>query len=233
MAKKKEETIKEAVAEELVTEEIEVTTGCSHNYNYVYTDIFEIEDIDERRLYLNCAIEKDELEESNTVENIIYHIMRYNRFDNEAKLKKKDRIPIKLYINSPGGMVTLGFSLIDAILLSETPVYTINMGIAYSMGYLCFLAGEKRFSLPHSTFLLHDGQNFCWDSGGKLKDKLYFDTNETEARIKDYVLNRTKISEELYDKKYRVEWYSYPEEAKENGVCDYIIGKDCKMDDIL
>ena len=49
----------------------------------------------------------------------------------------------------------------------------------------------------------------------------------------DYVISRTTISSELYDNKYRTEWYMYPEEAKENGVVTHIVGKDCGMDDIL
>ena len=40
---------------------------------------------------------------------------------------------------------------------------------------------------------------------------------------KEYVLERTKISDELYDLKYRVEWWMLPEEAKENGIVTDII----------
>lgn len=222
---------KENITEEI--EELDVRSGVSHNYNYVYSDMFDIEDIDDRRFYLYTSIERDELEGRSEVDTIIYHIMRCNRMDDEANIKVKDRLPIKIYISSPGGSVSLGMSLIDAIQLSKTPVYTINVGMAYSMAYLILLAGHKRFALPHSTFLLHDGQNFVWDSGAKLADKVNFDTNQTEKRIREYVLSRTKISEETYDQKYRVEWYSYPEEAKENGVIDYIVGTDCKFGSIL
>jgi hypothetical protein len=50
---------------------------------------------------------------------------------------------------------------------------------------------------------------------------------------KNYIIAQTKIDEKLYDEKYRVEWYFYPEEAKSVDVCDYIVGKDCTIDEII
>ena len=73
----------------------------------------------------------------------------------------------------------------------------------------------------------------AWDSMSKLKDRMEFETGQMEKHTKEYVLSRTTISDELYDNKYRTEWYMYPEEAKENGVVTHIVGKDCEIDDIL
>lgn len=67
---------------------------------------------------------------------------------------KKD---IKLYINSPGGSVTAGLAIYDTMQHVKSPVSTICVGIAASMGAVLLSAGEKgkRFALPNSEILLH------------------------------------------------------------------------------
>ena len=82
-------------------------------YNYNYADKFDIEDNEQRRIYLNCEIDES------IVDSAVYHILRYNRLDKDIPIE--DRIPIKIYINSPGGSVADGYALIDAIRLSKTP----------------------------------------------------------------------------------------------------------------
>ena len=194
-------------------------------FNYCYEDKFEIEDIEQRRLYINCSIDED------VIDSIVYHILNYNRMDKD--IPKENRKPIVLYLNSPGGEVTSGFGLIDAIITSKTPVYTVNLAECYSMGFLIFLAGEKRFAMPSSTYLCHDGSSMAWDSMSKLKDRMEFETGQMEQHTKDYVLSRTNIDAKLYDEKYRIEWYMYPEGAKSHGIVTHIIGKDCEIDEIL
>ena len=65
-------------------------------YNYCYEDKFAEEDLDNRRLYLNSDVDE------NAIDNIVYHIMRYNRID--KGIPKEERTPIILYINSPGAV---------------------------------------------------------------------------------------------------------------------------------
>lgn len=194
-------------------------------FNYYILDKFELEDIEGRRLYLNDTIDSD------VVNTIVYHIMRYNRED--KGIKKEDRKPILLYLNSNGGSVPDGYALIDAIENSITPVYTVNQGYCYSMGFLIFLAGHKRYCMPSATFLMHDGSTMGWDSTAKLKDRMDFETKQVEEYTRRYIISKTKIDDKLYDEKYRVEWYFYPIEAKEYGVLDYIVGTDCTIDEIV
>lgn len=66
-----------------------------------------------------------------------------------------------------------------------------------------------------------------------MKDRVDFEAGQVEVHTKNYIIGQTKIDEKLYDEKYRVEWYFYPEEAKSFGVCDYIVGKDCTIDEII
>lgn len=214
--------------------------GISHTCTYSPDDLLSMEDLEERRFYLYDLIEKDYeacdmlgKPVKNQVEDIIYHIMRINKEDMLNEIPVEDRMPIVLYISTPGGQITLGMELIDTIRLSKTPVYTVNMGMCYSMGYLVYIAGHKRYTLPSATFLLHDGCDGGYNSAAKFHDRVQFDLEQTEKRIKNHVLEHTNITEEVYDAKYRIEWYSYPEEAKKFGVCDYIVGKDCELEEIL
>lgn len=193
--------------------------------NLCYEDGFQEEDIKNRHLYLNGDID------ASIIESIVYHITRYNQIDKDIPVKERKRI--KLYINSAGGYVTDGFSLIDAAMTSATPVDTINLGLCASMGYLVFLAGNKRYTMPHAEFLMHDGSTMGFDSTAKVKDRIDFETGQLANMIKEYVLSRTGITKEKYDEKYRMEWYFLADEAKELGVVDYIVGKDCTMDEIL
>lgn len=194
-------------------------------YIYCYEDKFAEEDLDNRRLYLNSDVDE------NAIDNIVYYIMRYNRID--KGIPKEERTPIILYINSPGGSVVDGYCVIDTILASETPVYTVNVAMCASMGFLIFIAGAKRFSFAHSEFLMHDGSTMGYNSTAKMRDRMEFETVELEKETKQYILSRTKIDEQLYNDKYRCEWYFLPDEGKKIGAVDYIVGKDCSIDEIL
>lgn len=193
--------------------------------NLCIEDTYNIEEVEGRRLYINFGIDEE------VIKSIVWHILRYNRQDRGKPIE--DRVPIKLYINSPGGNVADGYGLIDAIITSKTPVWTINQAMCASMGFLIFIAGQKRYSMPHSEFLMHDGSNFAYDSTAKMKDRMDFELGELEQVNKDYIMSHTKIDENLYKEKYRVEWYFLPKLAKEVGVVDYIVGEDCDIDEIL
>lgn len=187
-------------------------------------EIFYVKDLKQRKLFLNTDIEQA------TVCEITKHIMQYNRDDKDIPVE--NRTPILLYITSNGGDVDSGFELIDIIMSSKTPVYTINLGFQYSMGFFIGLAGHKRFATKNAKFLMHDGSNFVFNSGAKAQDQMEFQ-KRIEDRVRRYVIDRSKITEREYDSKLRVEWYMFAEEAKEKGFCDYIIGEDCDIDAIV
>ena len=67
------------------------------------------------------------------------------------------REEIVLYINSPGGSVTEGMAIYDAMLAIEAPVSTVCMGMAMSMGSFLLAAGEpgRRFAWPHARIMIH------------------------------------------------------------------------------
>lgn len=187
-------------------------------------DVFYLKDLKQRKLFIS-----DEISEK-TVGDTVRHIMQLNREDHP--IPPEDRVPILLYVSSNGGDVDAGFKLIDAIQCSKTPVYTINLGYQYSMGFLIGLAGHKRYATKNAKFLMHDGTNFVWDSGAKAQDRMEFN-KKLEERMKEYILSRSKLTEEEYNSKFRIEWYMFSDEAKEKGFVDYIIGEDCDIDEVV
>jgi ATP-dependent Clp protease, protease subunit len=72
----------------------------------------------------------------------------------ESQDKNKD---IKLYVNSPGGSVTAGLAIYDAMQHVSCDVSTICMGMAASMGAIILTGGKKgkRFALPNSEIMIH------------------------------------------------------------------------------
>ncbi len=72
----------------------------------------------------------------------------------EAENPKK---PIDFYINSPGGVVTSGFAMYDTMRFIRSPVRTLCMWTARSMGSFLLMAGEpgERAALPNSSILIH------------------------------------------------------------------------------
>lgn len=65
--------------------------------------------------------------------------------------------PIHFYINSPGGSVSDGLAIYDTIQFIKSPVHTVCMGMAASMGSLLLAAGTKgqRAALPNSRIMVH------------------------------------------------------------------------------
>lgn len=208
-----------------MAELLEDLQDIEESFSYDYNDRFLIEDNLDRRLYINCEI-------SNVLIDLVaHHILRFNRMDKDIPVEQ--RKPIRLYINSPGGTVTDGYGIVDAIVASKTPVYTINLAMADSMALLIFIAGHKRYTMPHAEFLLHSGSTSSLGSANAVKDQIEFESIQIEGMTKQYVLEHTKIDNNLYEQKRRFEWYFLAEEAKQIGVADYIVGKDCDIDDIL
>jgi len=167
----------------------------------------------DRSIFLNTAID------SNFVD-IYQDILSWNKED--AGVKIEDRKPIKIYINTIGGELPAVLTIIDLILMSKTPVYTIGLGMCYSSGGLLLMAGHKRMILPSCTVLIHDGRGGALGDTGKVLDNLEF-SKDTEAMVKAFVLSHTSISEEVYDKNYRRDWFIFANEAIKLGIADSIV----------
>ena len=90
---------------------------------------------------------------------------------------------IKFYINSPGGVVTSGMVIYDTIKLIQSPVSTICMGLAASMGSILLSVGTKgkRFIYPHGEVMIHQPS-----LGG------FFQANSMDIEIQATQIKKTK-----------------------------------------
>lgn len=155
-------------------------------------------------------------------EGIETFIRFFNKLDDENKVAIEDREPIKLYIDSCGGDLDATFTIIDAIKLSKTPVCTINIGNAYSGGFFIFIAGDKRYAYPHSTFLYHEGSTATGGTAGQFENYSAFYKKQL-AKLREHTLEKTKISEEKYNEIKKEDFWMMSDEALELGVCDKIL----------
>jgi ATP-dependent Clp protease, protease subunit len=67
------------------------------------------------------------------------------------------KLPVNLYIHSPGGVVYAGLAIYDTMKMISAPVATYSVGFTGSMGTFLLSAGERghRFALPHATIHMH------------------------------------------------------------------------------
>lgn len=146
----------------------------------------------------------------------------YNIMDEENNIPIESREPIKIYINSPGGLLTETFTMIDAIKMSKTPVWGIVTGTAYSGGFFTLLACHKRLAYPHASFLFHEGATETGGTSGQFENYAAFYKREL-GKLKELVLDRTNITEEEYNTIKRDDiWYD-TEEAITKGIINEIV----------
>lgn len=208
-------------------ETIGLTTGNSIENLPVVPNIY---DEVNRKLNTNRTIIINEGIDDCIVENYMPFIIQWNREDRWIPVDK--RKPIKIFINSRGGDPEAGQALIDAIMLSKTPVYTIGVGVVMSSAYLIYLSGSVRYSFPNTKYLQHEGELGVSGSTSKARDTMKF-YQDNEKSIKDFVTSRTNIDSDVYDRNFEREWYMTTENAKELGVVQKILGVDAELDEIL
>ena len=114
---------------------------------------------------------------------------------------KKEKTPIFMYINSPGGSVIDGLALVDTMRFISTPVYTFVIGTAASMGSVILSAGEKghRHALPSSQVLVHQ---MSGGTKGATKDNvnaIHYEQRLEYLLLSELGLNCGKISQKTHD----------------------------------
>lgn len=131
---------------------------------------------------------------------------------------------ISLYINSPGGSVTAGMAIYDTMQMIPNQVGTLAMGLAASMGQILLCAGApgKRYSLPHSRILMHQG------SAGVQGTTADVEIQERNLRQIEDMVNGLlaqhigKDVEQIEADSDRDHWFSALE-AKEYGMVDHVL----------
>ena len=177
-------------------------------------------DEQDRIFWLNDSVET-------CAQDLIEMILRCNRED-KGKLAE-ERVPIKIFIDSPGGEVTFMWSIINMIEMSITPIYTVNYCTAFSAASEILASGHKRFALPGSHVMIHLGScAYSGDAANVEATKKYFDN--LSKKTVDHLLKRTKIEPKMFRKKTLTDWFLDENDALENGIIDRIVES---IDEIL
>ncbi|MFH1314784.1 MAG: ATP-dependent Clp endopeptidase proteolytic subunit ClpP [Candidatus Uhrbacteria bacterium] len=139
----------------------------------------------------------------------------------ESQDSKKD---IKLYINSPGGSVSAGLAIYDAIQYVKPDVSTICIGLAASMGAVLLAGGakDKRLALPNSEIMIH--QVLGGVEGQATDIKIHA---ERILKIKDrlnvILAKHTGQSIKTVEKDTDRDYFMDPAEAVKYGLIDKVI----------
>ena len=164
----------------------------------------------ERIVFLNGPIEDN-------VAGVICAQLLYLESENPTK-------DIAFYINSPGGVVTSGLAIYDTMQYIRSPVSTVCIGQAASMGSLLLAAGEKgkRFSLPNSRIMIHQ------PSGGAQGQASDIEIQAREilalrARLNEIYVRHTGQPLEVIQNAVERDKFLSPLEAKEFGLVDEVV----------
>lgn len=174
-----------------------------------------------RHFYLGESVSEASMKE------LIKNIREINRLDDEQERKVVNfvRKPIELIVSSYGGSVYDGFGLVDTMNLSKTPIHTICIGKAMSMGFIILLAGHKRFMTEMATAMYHQISTGTWAELEKIK-RTVAECERLERMYDAYVLKRTNIMQDKLDlvKATCRDWYICAEDCKKLGIIDEILG---------
>ena len=166
----------------------------------------------DRIIFLGSPINDD-------VANIIIAQLLFLEADNPDR-------DIFVYINSPGGSVSAGLAIYDTMRYLESPVGTMCMGMAASMGCFLLAAGHsgKRRSLPHARIMMHQPsqsgavQGVAADIEIRAKEILYM-----RAKMFELLARHTGQPLERIERDFdRDRWMAAPE-AQRYGLIDAVV----------
>jgi len=139
----------------------------------------------------------------------------------ESENPNKD---IAFYINSPGGVVTAGLAIYDTMQYIRSPVSTVCIGQAASMGSLLLAAGakNKRFALPNSRIMVHQ------PSGGAQGQATDIEIQAREIlkvreRLNQIYVRHTGQSLDTIQNTLERDRFMSADEAREFGIVDQVV----------
>jgi ATP-dependent Clp protease protease subunit len=131
---------------------------------------------------------------------------------------------VNLYINSPGGSVSAGMAIYDTMQFMNSPIRTICMGMAASMGAFLLAAGSsgKRSALPHARIMIHQpsggAQGTASDIEIQAKEILYL-----RSKMNELMAKHTGRTVEQIERDVDRDRFMSSDEAKQYGLIDNVI----------
>jgi ATP-dependent Clp protease protease subunit len=165
----------------------------------------------DRIIFLGTPINDD-------VANIIIAQLLFLDADNPGR-------DINMYINSPGGSVSAGLAIYDTMQFLKSPVSTMCMGMAASMGSFLLAAGSKgkRLALPHARVMIHQPSQ---SGGGGTASDIEIQAREIiylKGQMNELLAKHTERPVEQLERDMDRDRWMSAEEAKEYGLIDSIV----------
>lgn len=186
--------------------------------------ITAIDDIPQYMKLANREIQIDMITPQNA-ETIDGLIRFWNFADDSIALSLSEREPIKIYMNSLGGDLNSAITIMNAIKMSRTPIYTFNIGTVYKESFLIYLAGHKRYAYPNATFMYTD--TIFQKPIEEENESTFYNKNslllKVQNDIKLFILEKIGITDAQYDKHSKNEWWFVTDDAFKLHICNEIL----------
>jgi ATP-dependent Clp protease protease subunit len=133
---------------------------------------------------------------------------------------------ISMYINSPGGIVTSGLAIYDTMQYIRSPVSTVCIGQAASMGSLLLASGEKglRICLPNARVMVHQPSGGFRGQASDI-ERHAEDIIATKKRLNEIYVKHTGQRYETVEKTLDRDYFMTAEEARAFGIVDRVYEK--------
>ena len=138
----------------------------------------------------------------------------------ESENPKKE---IAMYINSPGGVVTAGMAIYDTMQYIKSPISTVCMGMAASMGSFLLMAGEKgqRIALPNARIMVHQPSGGFRGQASDI-ERHAEDIIKTKRALNEMYAKHTGQPLEVIERTLDRDYFMSAEEAKAFGLVDHV-----------
>jgi ATP-dependent Clp protease protease subunit len=138
----------------------------------------------------------------------------------ESENPKKE---IAMYINSPGGVVTSGMAIYDTMQYIRSPVSTVCMGMAASMGSFLLMAGAKgsRIALPNARIMVHQPSGGFSGQASDI-ERHALDIIKTKRKLNEIYAKHTGQPIEVVEQTLDRDHFMTADEAKDWGLIDHV-----------
>jgi len=194
----------------------------------------EIDLLGSEKSKLDEHIEKKLLEDRNIYitedissfmfDEIIKKIHYINLIDEESGKSEDQLPPLKVHIDSYGGEVHSGWSIIGALREAKCPVWTYVRGYAMSMSLAIFSVGDRRFLSKHGTLMFHELSSQISGNSEEIK-RATKEYERLQSMYNALLIEKTDLTEEeLIDHQDRVsDWYIDSELALSKNIATDIL----------
>lgn len=186
------------------------------NTNTVYTkngttivvDIFARAALN-RRLFINDVITNE------TAQVLTAQLLN---FEEESKVD-----PVELWIDSPGGSVNAGMTIINVMELVKYPIKTVVLTAAYSMAAVILMAGNERAALSNSTIMLHQASLEISGTEESVRSALKSQDRSLDI-LYSFMSSKLGLSPKEIRSTFKDDVYLSAQEALEYKIIDKIVG---------